>query len=197
MLAFDVINLEQHRALQQNAERVCLRHARGSELPLTARSSSSRKLLKLNRQIPKLERHVTCRKQTTETCSNRQKFQKRSRPFPKSTSSSSPRDLDTPATRKMEPQTTSNRPASHLLGGPARQLFGGLAPSAFREGSIPQKCISNRFWGKNRSDRKQTTKPLLTGSRFVCLENAPDGSFSMSAPGFLPSSDHMRTYGRS
>src|SRR5579863_2971357 len=103
MLAFDVINLEQHRALQQNAARVYLRPSRGSELPLTARSSSSRKLLKLNRQIPKLERHVTCRKQTTETCSNRQKFQKRSRPFPKSTSSSSPRDLGTSATRKMEP----------------------------------------------------------------------------------------------
>ena len=32
---------------------------------------------KLNRQIPELERHVKYRKQTAETCSNRQKLQKR------------------------------------------------------------------------------------------------------------------------
>jgi hypothetical protein len=200
MLAFDVIYLEQHRALQQNAERVCLRHARGSELPLTARSSSSRKLLKLNRQIPELKRHVTCRKQTIETSSNRQKFQKRLRPFPRPTSSSSPRDLDTPATRKMEPLARKSE-AFSLRGcttsnWPARQLLGGLARSAFREGFSSQECISNRFWAKNRSGRKQTTKPLLTGSRYACLVNTLNGNFSIPAS-FLPSCYHMRSYGRS
>jgi len=33
--------------------------------------------------------------------------------------------------------------------------------------------ISNRFWSKNRSHRKQTIKPSLTGSRFACLAQRP------------------------
>jgi hypothetical protein len=201
MLAFNVINLEQHRALQQNAARAHLPEFRHSELSLIARSSSGPKLSKLNRQIQESNRRVTYRKQTIETSSNRQKFQKRLRPFPRPTSSSSPRDLDTPATRKMEPLarkseafslrgcTTSNWPARHLLG--------GLALSAFCEGFVSQNCISNRFWPKNRSYGKQRSKPRLTGSRFVWLENAFNGNFPMSAAGFLPSCDHMRNYGRS
>jgi hypothetical protein len=49
---------------------VYLRDSPGWELPLIARSSSGCKLLELNRQIPELERPVTSRKQTAETCSN-------------------------------------------------------------------------------------------------------------------------------
>jgi len=37
----------------------------------------------------------------------------------------------------------------------------------FKEKFSLQDCISNRFWSKNRSYRKQTTKPPLTGSRIV------------------------------
>jgi hypothetical protein len=37
----------------------------------------------------------------------------------------------------------------------------------FKEKFSLQNCISNRFWSKNRSHRKQTTKPPLTGSRFA------------------------------
>jgi hypothetical protein len=44
-----------------------------------------------------------------------------------------------------------------------------LVLSDFRERFVRQKRISNRFWVKNRSHRKQTSKPCLTGSRFVCL----------------------------
>jgi hypothetical protein len=37
----------------------------------------------------------------------------------------------------------------------------------FKERFSRQNRISNRFWTKNRSYRKQTTKPPLTGSRFA------------------------------
>jgi hypothetical protein len=40
-----------------------------------------------------------------------------------------------------------------------------LTSSDFREGFAIQKRISNRFWTKNRSSRKQTIKPCLTGAR--------------------------------
>ena len=48
-----------------------------------------------------------------------------------------------------------------------------LALSDFREGFAAQTRISNRFWSKNRSHRKQTIKPSLTGSRFACLAQLP------------------------
>src|SRR5580704_13206343 len=35
----------------------------------------------------------------------------------------------------------------------------------FNDKFSPQNRISNRFWPKNRSHRKQTIKPRLTGSR--------------------------------
>jgi hypothetical protein len=158
MLAFDVINLEQHRALQQNAERVYLRHSHGSELPLIARPSSGCKPSKLNRQIPVLNRPVTRRKQTTETCSNRQKFQKRSRLFSKSTSSSSARDLEASATRKMDLPPRENE--------------------AFLQSS---HTISTRFWSKSRSYGKQRTKPFLPGATTACSETAFRSNFRISA----------------
>jgi len=158
MLAFDVTNLEQHRALQQNAARAHLPEFPGSELPLIARSSSGCNLLKLNRQIPKLERHVTCRKETTETCSNRQKIQKRSRPIPNSTSFSSPRNLDTSATRKMEPLAAKNE--------------------AILEKWSP---TSNRKWRANRCYRKQTIKPCLTEARTHFRESAFCRNFQIFA----------------
>jgi hypothetical protein len=156
MLAFDVINLEQHRALQQNAASVYLRHSRGSELPLIVRCSSGCDLLELNRQIPKLERHVTCRKRTTETCSNRQKFQKRLRPISKSTSLSSARDLDTSATRKMDLPPRENE--------------------AFLQSA---HTISTRFWSKSRSYGKQRTKPFLPGATTACSDTAFSSNFQI------------------
>jgi hypothetical protein len=144
MLPFRVINLEQHRALQQNAAKLCLPEFRDPELSLVLQSSSGPKLTKLNRQILELERPVTCRKQTKETCSNRQKIQKRWPPNSKSTGFSSARDIDTSAPRKMEPLATKNE-------------------TVFQSGCT----TSNRFWVKNRSNRKQTIKPCLTGSRFA------------------------------
>ena len=158
MLAFDVINLEQHRALQKNAARVYLRHSRGSELPLIAGSSSGYKLSKLNRQIPELKRCVTYRKQTTDTCSNRQKIQKRSHLFSKSTGSSWEPDLDTSATRKMEPLAAKNE--------------------AILEKWSP---TSNRKWRANRCYRKQTIKPCLTEARTHFRESAFCRDFQISA----------------
>jgi hypothetical protein len=147
MLPFRVIQLEQYRALQQNAAKLCLPEFRYSELSFVPQSPAGPRLLKLNRQILELERPVTCRKQTKETSSNRQEIQKRWPPISKSPSFSSARDLDTSAPRKMEPLPTKNE-------------------TVFQSGCT----TSNRFWVKNRSHRKQTTKPCLTGSRFAHKE---------------------------
>jgi hypothetical protein len=188
MLAFGVINLEQHRALQQNTARARLPELSGLELPLIARSSRGLKLSKLNRQIPELNRRVTSRKQTTETCSNRQKIQKRSHLFSKSTGSSWAPDLDTSATRKMEPLATKNE--------------------AILEKWSP---TSNRKWRANRCYRKQTIKPCLTEARTHFRESAfcRDFQISAAAPSdqlvlhsevprtSFQSSTLSRTYGRS
>jgi hypothetical protein len=188
MLAFDVINLEQHRALQQNAASVYLRHPRGSELPLIARPSSGCKPSKLNRQIPELNRPVTCRKQTKETCSNRQKLQKRLRAICRPASFSSKRDLDTSATRKMDLPPTKNE--------------------AFLQCA---HTISTRFWSKSRSYRKQTTKPFLPGATTACSDTACSSIFRIStaalsdesrlrseaAKPFSQSPNQSETYGRS
>jgi hypothetical protein len=165
MLAFDVIKLEQHRALQQNAARVYLPEFR-SELSLIARSSSGPTLTKLNRQIPEFKRRVTFRKQTTETCSNRQKIEKRLRPIPESTSFSSARDLGTSPARKMELLSTKNE-----------AVLAKWAPT------------SNRNWSANRCYRKQTIKPCLTGTRMHFRETAFRGNFRISA---APPSDELR-----
>ena len=188
MLAFGVINLEQHRALQQNTARARLPELSGLELPLIARSSRGLKLSKLNRQIPELNRRVTSRKQTTETCSNRQKIQKRSYLFSKSTGSSWAPDLDTSATRKMALPPRKNE--------------------AFLEKWSP---TSNRKWRANRCYRKQTIKPCLTEARTHFRESAfcRDFQISAAAPSDQlvlhseapeppsQSSNLSRTYGRS
>jgi hypothetical protein len=168
MLAFDVIKLEQHRDLQENAARLCLPEFRYSELSLVARSSSGPKLSKLNRQIPELKRRVTSRKQTTETCSNRQKIQKRFHPISKSASFSSARDFDTSATRKMQPVATKNE-----------AILAKWAPT------------SNRNWPANRCYRKQTIKPCLTGARTHIRETAFASNFRMPA---APPSDELRLH---
>ena len=157
MLAFDVINLEQHRALQQNAAKVYLPRFCGSHLLIISWPSSSCKLLKLNRQILKLERHVTYREQTTETCSNRQKIQKCARPISKSANFLSRRDFDNYTSGKIKPPTIKDT------------LF-------LRSGS----ATSNRFWPKNRSNRKQTIKPCLTGSRIAWIELAISSDFRIT-----------------
>ena len=188
MLAFGVINLEQHRALQQNTARARLPELSGLELPLIARSSRGLKLSKLNRQIPELKHRVTYRKQTAETCSNRQKFQKCSHPISESTSVSSARVLETSATRKMEPLATKNE-----------AVLAKWAPT------------SNRKWRANRCYRKQTIKPCLTEARTHFRESAfcRDFQISAAAPSdqlvlhsevprtSFQSSNLSRTYGRS
>jgi hypothetical protein len=47
----------------------------------------------------------------------------------------------------------------------------------FAEKFRPQNCISNRFCTKNRSYRKETIKPLLTGSRFAFKVLQPRDEF--------------------
>src|SRR3984957_2900470 len=158
MLAFDVINLEQHRALQQNAARACLRRSRDSEVPLIALPLSGCKLSKLNRQIPELKRRVTSGKQAADTCSNRQRLQKRSRPISESTSVSSARVLETSATRKMEPLATKNE-----------AVLAKWAPT------------SNRKWRANRCYRKQIIKPCLTEARTRLRETAFSCNSQISA----------------
>jgi hypothetical protein len=188
MLAFDVINLEQHRALQQNAARAHLQKFRGTELPLVVRSSCSPKLSKLNRQIPELKRRVTYRKPTTDTRSNRQKLQKDSRAISRAASLSSARDLDTSTTRKMEPLAAKNE-----------AILAKWAPT------------SNRKWRANRCYRKQTIKPCLTEARTHFRESAFCRDFQISAAArsdqlmfrseasepLFQSSNLSETYGRS
>jgi hypothetical protein len=183
-----VIQIEQHRALQQNAARARLPEFRRSELSLIVRCSSSCKLLKLNRQIPRLERHLTYRKQTTETCSNRQKIQKRACSIFKLTSPLSSRDLDTSATRKMDLPPRENDAIS-------------------RSGHT----TSNRKWPTSRCHRKQTIKPCLTEARTHIRETAfasisrisaaPPGdelrSHSEASETLSQSSNLSETYGRS
>ena len=74
--------------------------------------------------------------------------------------------------RKQTPKPFLTETRITLLGSRNR-VSTRLALSDFREGFALQKRISNRFWVKNRSHRKQTTKPCLTGSRFVCLTHRP------------------------
>ncbi len=182
-----MIQIEQHRALHQNAAKVYPRDFRGSELPLIVRSSSGCKLLKLNRQIPELEHHVTYRKQTTETCSNRQKNQKRPRPISKSTSFLSARDF-------------------------ARTKFRDAARPTLKNEFLQTGCTtSTRFWSKSRRYRKQMIKPFLPGVTTACRETGSTSNFQISAA-FLynklrshrkaprapsQSSKVSRTYGRS
>ena len=188
MLAFDVINLEHHRAPEQNAARMDLRHSHGSELPPNAPSSSGTKPSKLNRQIPEIKPSVTSRKQTTETSSNRQKFQKRWPRISNSTSLSSARDFDASATRKEEPLVAKNE-----------AVLAKWAPT------------SNRKWRANRCYRKQTIKPCLTEARTHFRESAFCRNFRISATALsdrlmfhpaaprtiFPSSNLSETYGRS
>ncbi len=56
----------------------------------------------------------------------------------------------------------------HLAGAIGSTL---LPQRDFGERSGSQNRISNRFWLKNRSCRKQTIKPRLTGSRIACIDS--------------------------
>src|ERR1700733_289621 len=188
MLAFDVINLEQHRALHQNAVKVYLRDSHCPELSLSAWSPTACKLSKIKRQSPELKHRVEYRKHTAETCSNRQKFQKCSHLFSKCTGSSWAPDLDTSATRKM-----------------------GFPPGENEAFLQSAHTISTRFWSKSRSCRKQTTKPFLPGATTACSETAFRRVFRISAVALgdqlmlcsevprtsFQSSTLSRTYGRS
>jgi hypothetical protein len=163
-----VIQIEQHRALPQNAAGAHLPEFCGSELPFIAWSSSGCKLLKLNRQIPKLERHVPYGKQTTQVRSNRQKIQKRARPISKSTNFPSTRDFASPASGNVVGRTPRNGPFSE------------------------SNCTtSNRFWLEDRSDRTQTIRPCLAGARTAFREITGSSNFqTASAVAYNSSPDH-------
>jgi hypothetical protein len=152
MLAFDVINLEYCRALQQHAAKPTLPKL----FPLIEVPSEC-KLVGPNRQI--------------------------SDPW-------SDRNFANPTSRKAPPPTLKSVPFSQV------------------------GCTtSNRFWPKNRSYRKQTIKPCLTGARMHFTETAFSSNFPMSGAalsgelrpyreGEAPctpyqSSNRPRTYGRS
>src|ERR1700722_560824 len=108
MLPFGVIQIEQHRALQQNAAKLYLPH-----FPLAPKLPSERELAKSNRQIP-------------DRSSNRL----------------SGRDFANVSAQNIGCLKQKNEPVSAKW-----------APT------------SNRQWPTNRSYRKQTTKPFLTGAR--------------------------------
>lgn len=111
-----------------------------------------------NSPIPELEHAVTSRKQTVETCSNRQKLRKRLRPIFKSASFLSARDFASPASRNVVLPRPRNGPHS--------------------EGS---RGASIRFWAKSRSYRKQTIKPFLPGATTAYKETASSSNFQISA----------------
>ncbi len=108
MLPFGVTQIEQYRALQQNAAKLYLPH-----FPLATKLLSERKLTKSNRQIP-------------DRLSDRL----------------SRRDFANVSAQNMGYPTQKNE-----------AVLAKWAPT------------SNRQWPTNRSYRKQTTKPFLTGAR--------------------------------
>jgi hypothetical protein len=163
-----VIKLEQHRTLQEKDASLCVSQFHYSGLSLEVRCSSGLKIVKLNRQIPELKHPVTYRKQTTETCPNRQKIQKRARSIFKLTSPLSARDFDTSATRKMDLPPRENDAIS-------------------RSGHT----TSNRKWPANRCHRKQTIKPCLTEARTHIRETAFASISRISA---APSGDELRSH---
>jgi hypothetical protein len=77
MLPFRVIQIERHRTVQPGPAKLSLPELCQSKLSLGTRSLPDTLHAKLNRQIAKLERAVTLRKQTAEDSSNRPKIQKR------------------------------------------------------------------------------------------------------------------------
>jgi hypothetical protein len=153
-----VIQIEQHRALRQNALKVYLRDSSGSELPPIARSSSGCKLLELDRQIPELQRPVTSRKQTAETCSNCQNIQKRLRAISKSSSLLSARDFASLVSGKVVLPTPRNGPRS--------------------ERSRTATC---RSWSKSRRYRKETMELFLPEATTAYKEPASSSNFQISA----------------
>jgi len=142
MLPFRVTQIEQHRALQQKSAPLFIPKICPSESPLVTRSSPGRNHPKLNRQIPELNHAITLRKQTAETCSNRQKIQKCWRAF-------SP-----PVSLSLAQDFAGFKPLKTV--GPNKKNDRVLARWA---------PTSNRQWSANRWYRKQTTKPRLTGAR--------------------------------
>ncbi len=169
MLAFDVIKLEQDRVFHENATRLCLPEFPGSELSLLTRSSAGRKLSKLNRQIQELEPSVASRKRTAETCSNRQKSEKRLRAISASTIFPSAEDFTGTDSRKTDRPTREN------------------------EAFLQSVCTtSNRFWLKNRSYRKQRIKPCLTGPKTAFRETVFSSNFQIFAASLSDELRHHR-----
>jgi hypothetical protein len=150
MLAFRVIQIEQQRALQQNAAKLLLPNS-----SLLTQLSPARTIAKPNRQI---------------------------------SDPSSDGDFANPRWRKTPPPTLKREPFSQT------------------------GCTTfNRFWPKNRSYRKQTIKPCLTGARMHFRETAFSSNFRIFVAALsdglrfhsealetLPQSSNLSgTYGRS
>jgi hypothetical protein len=68
---------------------------------------------------------------------------------------------------RIDPLPTSLRAFFAERFRPQNRISNRLALSDFSEGYGLGNCISNRFCNKNRSCRKETIKPSLTGSRFA------------------------------
>jgi hypothetical protein len=49
---------------------------------------------------------------------------------------------------------------------------GGRFPAKTKPSKSSNRCISNRLWPTNRSYRKQTVRPCLTGSRTAIKDSA-------------------------
>jgi hypothetical protein len=171
-----VIQIEQHRALHQNAAKVYFRDLPGSELPLIARSSSGRKLLELNRQIPELEDPVTSRKQTAETCSNRQKIQKRLRAISKSASLLPARDF------------ASLVPGNVVLSTPKNRLYS--ESRGYRKQTMKPFLL-----GATTAYRETASSSNFQISASVLNYEPPHHREALCSP--LQSSNLSRSYGRS
>src|ERR1700733_9049259 len=69
--------------------------------------------------------------------------------------------------RKFLPGATTTCSAAQFLTETRIALLTSMPGPFFAEEFGSQNCISNRFCTKNRSCRKETIKPSLTGSRFA------------------------------
>jgi hypothetical protein len=156
MLPFRVTQIEQHRALQQEAATLFLPEICRPEFSRATRSSSGRKHPKLNRQIPELDHAVTLRKQTAETCSNGQKIEKCLRTFSAFISFLPAQVFAVSNSRNMGRSTRENERISQSGFSTSTRL----AQSDFREGFGVRNYISNRLWPKTEGTENKPLNPV-------------------------------------
>lgn len=107
-----------------------------------------------------------------------------------------PVSAGTPPTKSLADHSLRLRQGTALAVPNSSQDSGVSTPEA-REITLPGvgnsreitqfSVMSNRFWLKNRSRRKQKTKPCLTGSRIAQCEARPSRDFSAN---FAPAELH-------